>query len=142
MDREQLLATAVAVGLVLGVDYQKNISNENLQKKIEEKNAEIEAQLKGNQDGDSTSDKQNENTLNVEIKDSYAPEDTGNQDIEIKDDYDDNILILRKTECGSYKTKIIGIEETARRSNLTVEQVKEALESGNPVGGYTFKFIG
>ena len=73
MDREQLLATAVAVGLVLGVDYQKNISNENLQKKIEEKNAEIEAQLKGNQDGDSTSDKQNENTLNVEIKDSYAP---------------------------------------------------------------------
>ena len=55
MDREQLLATAVAVGLVLGVDYQKNISNENLQKKIEEKNAEIEAQLKGNQDGDSVS---------------------------------------------------------------------------------------
>ena len=38
--------------------------------------------------------------------------------------------------------KIKGLKEAARRSGVSVEQIQEALEAGNPVGGYTFTFIG
>ena len=127
MDREQLLATAVTVGLVLGVDFEKNISSVNLQKKIDEKNAELEAQLK---------DTQNDDEKNAELEAQLK--DTQNDDEQL----DDNVTVQRVSSCGGYKTKIKGLKEAARRSGVSVEQIQEALETGNSVGGYTFTFIG
>ena len=134
MDREQLLATAVTVGLVLGVDFEKNISSVNLQKKIDEKNAELEAQLKD-------VDLETPPTVD-EVKDMQIAVQIHNESQKKIDELDDNALILRKTECFTYRTEIIGFKETARRSNLTVEEIKEAIESGLPVGGYIFEFVG
>lgn len=172
MNRQELLTTAATVGLVLGVDFGKNISNENLQKKIEEKQEQLADELKssGNTDITPPTDEeikdaeeafeQSEKTL-VE---SGISEEKAEQIIEellivdevatkIKDenkitdketieDEEDNALIMRKTECFTYRTEIIGFKETARRSNLTVEEVKEAIETGKPAGGYIFEFVG
>jgi hypothetical protein len=125
LNREKLIATAVALGLL----FEKNISNANLQKKIDEKNAELEAQLKDTQNDD-VEDTESDNTLN--------DEDTQNDDKQSNDD----VTIQRVSSCGGYKTKIKGLKEAARRSGISVEQIQEALETGNPVGGYTFTFIG
>ena len=201
MDRKQLLATAVTVGLIIGVDFEKNISSVNLQKKIEEKQEQLANSLKGVQvenvidakfaDIESwinnPTTEQLENIAvalfkrtNVSIDDikyfflkqkveqeqidsinfdnvveQVAKESETKNSLDAKGDtttkitdekkikeLDDNALIKRETVCKSYRTKIKGFEEAARRSNLTVEEVKESIDSGNPVGGYLFTFIG
>lgn len=161
MDREKLIATAVALGLL----FEKNISNANLQKKIDEKNAELEAQLK---DVDleipptvdevkdmqiavkihNESQKKIDESLGVhpellgsETKGNTATDNLITDEKKIKE-LDDNALIKRETVCKSYRTKIKGFKEAARRSGVTVEEVKEAIDSGKPVGGYLFTFIG
>lgn len=125
LNRQELLTLAITVGLVLGVDFEKNISNANLQKKIEEKQEQLGKELKGDQ-----AENQEQVSDNFDNFDSEDEED------------EDNALIMRKTECFTYKTEIIGFKETARRSNLTVEEVKEAIETGKPAGGYIFEFVG
>ena len=129
MDREKLIATAVALGLL----FEKNISNANLQKKIDEKNAELEAQLK---------DVALETPIVEEVKDMQTAVQPILESQKKIDELDDNALIKRETVCKSYRTKIKGFEEAARRSGVTVEEVKESIDSGNPVGGYLFTFIG
>lgn len=151
LNRQELLATAVAVGLVLGVDFEKNISNINLQKKIEEKQEQLANDLKGVQGGDDVENKDNINPLtsnDSEEEKLFKEEMEALNKVETKvpgiftDTDEDNALILRNTECFTYRTEIIGFKETARRSNLTVEEVKEAIETGKPVGGYIFEFVG
>ena len=129
MNREELIATAVALGLL----FEKNISNANLQKKIDEKNAELEAQLK---------DVDLETPIVEEVKDMQTAVQPILESQKKIDELDDNALIKRETVCKSYRTKIKGFEEAARRSGVTVEEVKESIDSGNPVGGYLFTFIG
>lgn len=149
-DREKLLAEAVAVGLILGTDFEKNISNVNLQKKIEEKQEQLANSLKGN---NIDSNMQLTPPEDDEVLDSIKGLESGDLKEEDLSDYDkepvkkveiedDNALIKRETVCKSYRTKIKGFEETARRSGVTVDEVKESIDSGKPVGGYTFTFLG
>ena len=109
-DREGLLATALAVGLVLGVDFEKNISNENLQKKIGEKEAE---------------DKKNplqEKIDEPEVVIEKSP------------------IIQRISKCGGYKLKFInGYEHCATKNKVTVEELREAIETGKELNGFTYK---
>lgn len=147
MDREQLLATALAVGLVMGVDFEKNISNANLQKKIDEKNAKLEAQLKGDSNDSTPPKPQSDNEILDSIlleKEKLRVAELEKQKEPVKkvEIEDDNALIKRETVCKSYRTKIKGFKEAARRSGVTVDEVKEAIDSGKPVGGYLFTFIG
>jgi hypothetical protein len=167
LDREQLLAAAVAVGLVLGVDFEKNISSVNLQKKIDDKKVEIEAQLKGDSNDIPPPKPQSDNEILDSILKGLETGDLKEEDLsdhqkellekdrlrvaELKKQKepvkkveieDDNALIKRETVCKSYRTKIKGFEEAARRSGVTVDEVKESIDSGKPVGGYTFTFLG
>jgi hypothetical protein len=167
LDREQLLAAAVAVGLVLGVDFEKNISSINLQKKIDDKKAEIEARLKGDSNDTPPPKPQSDNEILDSILKGLETGDLKEEDLsdhqkellekdrlrvaELKKQKepvkkveieDDNALIKRETVCKSYRTKIKGFEEAARRSGVTVDEVKESIDSGKPVGGYTFTFLG
>lgn len=92
LKREELLSLAATVGLVLGVDFEKNISNANLQKKIEEKQEELAMALKGSDSTDATLltdnfDKEEER-LSVTLK---ALED-GNLKEEDLSDYDKELL--------------------------------------------------
>ena len=47
------------------------------------------------------------------------------------------VAVKRTSKCGNYTTKIKSIEEAARRSNLTVEDIEKALMNNTPAGGYT-----
>lgn len=163
MDREKLIATAVALGLL----FEKNISNANLQKKIDEKNAKLEAQLKGDSNDSTPPKPQSDNEILVSILKGLESGDLKEEDLSDYDKEllekeklrvaelekqkepvkkveieDDNALIKRETVCKSYRTKIKGFEEAARRSGVTVDEIKEAIDSGKPVGGYLFTFIG
>lgn len=158
MSREELIATAVALGLL----FEKNISNANLQKKIDEKNAKLEAQLKDTQNDDDVEDTENLNPLTnnesedeklfkeemealgkVETKVSGIFTDIENHlQKKIDENDNDDVTVQRVSSCGGYKTKIKGLKEAARRSGVSVEQIQEALETGNSVGGYLFTFIG
>lgn len=143
MSREELIATAVALGLL----FEKSISNANLQKKIDEKNAELEAQLKGDSNDSTPQKPQSDNEILDSIlleKEKLRVAELEKQKEPVKkvEIEDDNALIKRETVCKSYRTKIKGFKEAARRSGVTVDEVKEAIDSGNPVGGYLFTFIG
>lgn len=172
LNRQELLTLATTVGLVLGVDFEKNISNINLQKKIEDKQEELANSLKDNDTNNTTqptpptddevlalilkgleSSELKEEDLSEHDKALLVNErqrvleEQIKKDSQIKDEkkieeLEDNALIMRKTECFTYRTEIIGFKETARRSNLTVKEVKEAIETGKPTGGYIFEFVG
>lgn len=171
--REELLAEAVAVGLILGTDFEKNISNVNLQKKIDEKNAELEAQLKdvdldtpptveelkdmavallANPDATVEDEKAlfikagvEEEKVDSLIEDLLIIDDVATKikdEKKIDENDNDDVTVQRVSSCGGYRTKIKGLKEAARRSGVSVEQIQEALETGNSVGGYTFTFVG
>ena len=127
--REDILQEAQNVGLALGVDYEKNISNVNLIKKIEAKKEELASLAKGEVVVDNTQVKtQNE----VQVVKESTPEVT----------HDDEMMILRVSVCGNYKARIKGVKEAARRSKLTVDEIKTCLETGKAASnGYTFKEV-
>lgn len=147
MERKELLATAVAVGLVLGVDFEKNISNTNLQKKIDEKIAQNEADAKlqdvtdtnksagpeKNQDGlDNTDNNPSKEETNLQKKIDELEEEVE----------EEKVVIQRLSKCGAYKLKFVnGYEHCAARNKITVEQLKEAIETGKEVNGFTYKLI-
>ena len=123
MNREELLATAVAVGLVLGVDFEKNISNANLQKKIDEKKAQNEADAENNPGEEETNLQKKIDELEEEVE-------------------EEKIVIQRLSKCGAYKLKFVnGYEHCATKNQITVEQLKEAIETGKEVNGFTYKLI-
>lgn len=139
-EREELLNDAQNVGLSVGVDFNKNITNEKLKNLIEEKKIELENQLKGNNSEQSEGIKNNSSDeINTEDKNKDdGVNDYKQSEKQIKT-YEDEILIKRTSPCGNYRVQIKGIKECARRTNLTVEQVKESLENDKPVNGWNFK---
>lgn len=159
MERKELLATAVAVGLVLGVDFEKNISNANLQKKIDEKIAQNEADLKDVDFDTPPTDKEKEDaatTLKMLNEDNSndgldntdnnpSKEETNLQKKidELEEEVEEEkVVIQRLSKCGAYKLKFVnGYEHCAARNKITVEQLKEAIETGKEVNGFTYKLI-
>lgn len=122
-DREKLLAEAVAVGLILGTDFEKNISNVNLQKKIEEKKAE------------NTDNKSDENN-GLGDKENHLQKKIDEPEVVIEK----NPIIQRISKCGGYKLKFVnGFEHCATKNKITVEQLKEAIETGKELNGFTYK---
>jgi hypothetical protein len=172
-ERTELLAFALSVGLVLGEDFEKNISSKNLQAKIDEKQQLIADSMQGKEppiepteeellmnilDGLKSGDLKREELSEYDemlLSDhefKIAPvgkialtKKVIENDIEQTDEptetYEDEMLIKRFSACGNYRTKIKGIKEAARRSGLTVEEVKVGLDSGEPVKGWTFKEV-
>lgn len=140
--REKLLIDAQNVGLALGVDFQEKISNANLEKKIKEKQEEIEANLKGAEAIKEENPKTDIQNSTVEQNKPIENQDKEKQEeIEEVDTYEDEMQIRRISPCGNYRVPIKGIKECARRTNLTVDQIKEALETKKPINGWMFEEI-
>ena len=150
-DREKLLAEAVAVGLILGTDFEKNISNVNLQKKIDEKKAENEANVKRPVD-ENNPVKVDTNALNDGVDNTDKNPDENNDlgdketnlqkkidELQEEDEQEEDTLIKRVSKCGNYRVKIKGLEETARRSGVTIEDLKSVLGTGKLLNNFTFE---
>ncbi|MCG3662526.1 hypothetical protein L5F37_03840 [Aliarcobacter butzleri] len=51
----------------------------------------------------------------------------------------EDTLIKRVSKCGNYRVKIKGLEETARRSGVTIEDLKSVLGTGKLLNNFTFE---
>lgn len=142
-ERAKLFKEAEAVGLKVGEDFKSNISSTNLQKKIDTKKEELASALQGGNDNGTTEEATVKQIDPVEEIETTAEVDTKKEEIEAEEKtHDDEIKIKRISPCGNYPTTIIGIKEAARRTpNVTEEQIKEALENGELVSGWTFKEV-
>lgn len=67
---------------------------------------------------------QNNQTQNNQSEEEQEQEDT---------------LIKRVSKCGNYRVKIKGLEETARRSGVTIEDLKSVLGTGKLLNNFTFE---
>lgn len=67
---------------------------------------------------------QNNQTQNNQTEEEQEQEDT---------------LIKRVSKCGNYRVKIKGLEETARRSGVTIEDLKSVLGTGKLLNNFTFE---
>lgn len=148
MNREELLTTAAAVGLVLGTDFEKNISNVNLQKKIDEKIAQNEANAKlpDATDLDPKENQEDNSNDGLDNTDNNSGEEETNLQKKIDESQEEveeeKIVIQRLSKCGAYKLKFVnGYEHCATKNQITVEQLKEAIETGKEVNGFTYKLI-
>ena len=188
-EREALLEKANDAGLVLGVDFQSNISSKNLKTKIDEKNAAVENQLKGAEDTveekcellpleafkdadeleeygkkfDIDLDKRKAldamyADLQVHVgivqpKETVEPTPTPKpkkevsktpavEESEDEETYEDEVKIKRISPCGNYKVNIIGYKEAARRTDVTIEEIKQSIENGKPTkNGWSFELV-
>ncbi|MCR8709837.1 hypothetical protein [Aliarcobacter butzleri] len=67
---------------------------------------------------------QNNQTQNNQTEEEQEQEDT---------------LIKRVSKCGNYRVKIKGLKETARRSGVTIEDLKSVLGTGKLLNNFTFE---
>ena len=75
-------------------------------------------------------------TTSDEIDKSAGPEDKETNlqkkidELQEEDEQEEDTLIKRVSKCGNYRVKIKGLEETARRSGVTIEDLKSVLGTG------------
>lgn len=62
----------------------------------------------------------------------------GEQNNQTEEEQEDT-LIKRVSKCGNYRVKIKGLEETARRSGVTIEDLKSVLGTGKLLNNFTFE---
>ncbi|MCG3657939.1 hypothetical protein [Aliarcobacter butzleri] len=63
---------------------------------------------------------------------------TQNNQTEEEQEQEDT-LIKRVSKCGNYRVKIKGLKETARRSGVTIEDLKSVLGTGKLLNNFTFE---
>lgn len=131
--REQLLAEAVAIGLILGADFEKNISNVNLQKKIDEKKAENEANVKPPVD-ENNPDKVDTNTLNDGV-------DNTDNNLQKKIEEVEEVKIKITSIAATYKKEVLSYEEASEETGVPIDAIKANATTGSMINGYRFNII-
>lgn len=113
------LANLKAEATALNIQFPSNITYEKLLQRIEA----VKALQKAKEEENNPSDgEQNNQTQNNQTEEEQ--EDT---------------LIKRVSKCGNYRVKIKGLEETARRSGVTIEDLKSVLGTGKLLNNFTFE---
>lgn len=135
-DREKLLAEAVAVGLILGADFEKNISNVNLQKKIEEKKAENEANAKPPVD-ENNPDKVDTNTLNDGVDNTDNNLQKKIEEVEEAEEVKIKITSIAAT----YKKEVLSYEEASEETGVPIDAIIANATTGSMINGYRFNII-
>ena len=145
-DREKLLAEAVAVGLILGTDFEKNISNVNLQKKIEEKKAENTANVKPPVD-ENNPDKVDTNALNDGVDNTDKNPDENNDlgdkenNLQKKIEEVEEVKIKITSIAATYKKEVLSYEEASEETGVPIDAIKANATTGSMINGYRFNII-
>lgn len=122
----------------LNIQFPSNITYEKLLQRIEAVKAlqNVKEQNNPNDDESDTKDKEpndgeesNKNLLIVQTQNNQTEEEQEQEDT----------LIKRVSKCGNYRVKIKGLEETARRSGVTIEDLKSVLGTGKLLNNFTFE---
>ncbi|MBF7065763.1 hypothetical protein [Aliarcobacter butzleri] len=122
----------------LNIQFPSNITYEKLLQRIEAVKAlpNVKEQNNPNDDESDTKDKEpndgeesNKNLLIVQTQNNQSEEEQEQEET----------LIKRVSKCGNYRVKIKGLEETARRSGVTIEDLKSVLGTGKLLNNFTFE---
>ncbi|MCT7614722.1 hypothetical protein [Aliarcobacter butzleri] len=125
----------------LNIQFPSNITYEKLLQRIEAVKALQKAKEEENNPNPPTIQTQNNSD---EIDKSADPEDKETNlqkkidELQEEDEQEDT-LIKRVSKCGNYRVKIKGLEETARRSGVTIEDLKSVLGTGKLLNNFTFE---
>ncbi|MFX4209293.1 hypothetical protein ACOL28_03750 [Aliarcobacter butzleri] len=137
-DLTKLKAEATA----LNIQFPSNITYEKLLQRIEAVKATQEPKEEENNPNPPTIQTQNNSD---EIDKSADPEDKETNlqkkidELQEEDEQEEDTLIKRVSKCGNYRVKIKGLEETARRSGVTIEDLKSVLGTGKLLNNFTFE---
>ena len=123
----------------LNIQFPSNITYEKLLQRIEAVKATQEPKEEENNPNDDESDtKDKESNDGEESNLNALIVQTQNNTSEEEQEQDDT-LIKRVSKCGNYRVKIKGLEETARRSGVTIEDLKSVLGTGKLLNNFTFE---
>ncbi|MFW3380125.1 hypothetical protein [Aliarcobacter butzleri] len=103
----------------LNIQFPSNITYEKLLQRIEAVKALQKAKEEEN----------NPNPPTIQTQNNTSEEEQEQEDT----------LIKRVSKCGNYRVKIKGLEETARRSGVTIEDLKSVLGTGKLLNNFTFE---
>lgn len=126
----------------LNIQFPSNITYEKLLQRIEAVKALQKAKEEENNPNPPTIQTQNNSD---EIDKSADPEDKETNlqkkidELQEEDEQEEDTLIKRVSKCGNYRVKIKGLEETARRSGVTIEDLKSVLGTGKVLNNFTFE---
>ncbi|WP_323669138.1 hypothetical protein [Aliarcobacter butzleri] len=131
-------ATALNIQFPSNITYEKLLQRieavKALQNAKEENNPNDGEQNNPNDDESDTKDKEpndgeesNKNLLIVQTQNNQTEEEQ------------EDTLIKRVSKCGNYRVKIKGLKETARRSGVTIEDLKSVLGTGKLLNNFTFE---
>lgn len=141
------LAKLKEEAIALNIQFPSNITYEKLLQRIEAVKALQKAKEEENNPNPPTIQTQNNSD---EIDKSADPEDKETnlqkkidelqeEDEQEEDEQEEDTLIKRVSKCGNYRVKIKGLEETARRSGVTIEDLKSVLGTGKLLNNFTFE---
>ncbi|MCT7911662.1 hypothetical protein N5912_07460 [Arcobacter lacus] len=136
------LAKLKEEAIALNIQFPSNITYEKLLQRIEAVKALQKAKEEENNPNPPTIQTQNNSD---EIDKSADPEDKETNlqkkidELQEEDEQEEDTLIKRVSKCGNYRVKIKGLEETARRSGVTIEDLKSVLGTGKLLNNFTFE---
>ena len=136
------LAKLKEEAIALNIQFPSNITYEKLLQRIEAVKALQKAKEEENNPNPPTIQTQNNSD---EIDKSAGPEDKETNlqkkidELQEEDEQEEDTLIKRVSKCGNYRVKIKGLEETARRSGVTIEDLKSVLGTGKLLNNFTFE---
>lgn len=127
--RKALLLEAEQKGLILGVDFQPNISNTNLKNLIDARKESLT--LAAQEETESEDNQEQENTETTPPIDDAGIED----EEEINED---EITITITSLKAGHKETASSYEEASKKTNVPVELIKNSIISNKMIFGYRF----
>lgn len=121
----------------LNIQFPSNITYEKLLQRIEAVKALQNAKEENNpNDGEQNNSDEIDKSADPEDKETNLQKKI--DELQEEQEQEDT-LIKRVSKCGNYRVKIKGLEETARRSGVTIEDLKSVLGTGKLLNNFTFE---
>jgi len=122
----------------LNIQFPSNITYEKLLQRIEAVKALQKAKEEENNPNDGEENNPDEIDKSADPEDKETNLQKKIDELQEEQEQEDT-LIKRVSKCGNYRVKIKGLEETARRSGVTIEDLKSVLGTGKLLNNFTFE---
>lgn len=122
----------------LNIQFPSNITYEKLLQRIEAVKALQKAKEEENNPNDGEENNPDEIDKSADPEDKETNLQKKIDELQEEQEQEDT-LIKRVSKCGNYRVKIKGLEETARRSGITIEDLKSVLGTGKLLNNFTFE---
>lgn len=122
----------------LNIQFPSNITYEKLLQRIEAVKALQKAKEEENNPNDGEENNPDEIDKSADPEDKETNLQKKIDELQEEQEQEDT-LIKRVSKCGNYRVKIKGLKETARRSGVTIEDLKSVFGTGKLLNNFTFE---